>query len=271
MVKMSELILNSLILKEYPRDFKVADIKIQFSQLNQILSPLHDVCYYLHGGKLYFLGDEKTVDKKLREYGFTISNITSITLNPMNEWEIVRPVFYKLLRFYFIRHHKIFIWQPRKKNKILKEAFILEPEKFEDVQLVHEIYNSSGEKLLVFEGFRYWLEFLEDAIVLTLLPKVKPILPLKSVLETQDIILGSKNTYLEAWPALIKSKGFYSDFRKIALKRNPEKRNVLNIIVKLLSNGKEEIIVPIGNLKRGLVFSSEFIKIEEMESDFYGK
>jgi len=263
--------LNSLMLKKHPQDFKVIDINIQFTQLNKILGPIHDACYYLHSGRLYFIGDEEAVSTKLREHGFTTAYTSSITLNPVNNWEIIRPIFYKALHFYFVKHNSVSVWQPRRMNKLLKQAFILEPTRFEDTELVHEIYNSSGERLIVFEGFSYWLEFLGSRIALTLLPKVKPILPLKAVLEAQDMVCNSKNAYLEAGPALIRSKDFYFDFRKIALKRNPEKRNVLNAIVKLLSNGKEEISIPVGNLREGLVFSTEFTKMEEVESDFYGR
>ncbi|MGC9014396.1 MAG: hypothetical protein ACP5KW_08510 [Thermoproteota archaeon] len=267
---MTKLVLNSIMLKEYPQDFKVVDIDTQFNQLNQILGSLYNVHYYLHSGKLYFIGNEEDIRMRLEKYNFTVSNIAPVTLTPIDNWEIVQPIFYKALHFYFMRHNSI--WQPRKMNKFLKQAFILEPEWFEGTQLVHEVYNNHGERLVVYEGFKYWLEFLGDTIILTLLPKVKPIIPLKPTLEKQDIIFFSKQpAYLEVSPNLIRSKGFYFDFRKIALKGNTEKRNVLKNIIKLLSNGKEEIIIPIGNLNEGLVFSTEFIKIESRERGFYDK
>jgi hypothetical protein len=261
---MGELMLNSLALKEYPKEFKTLDVNIQYTQLNQILGSFHNICYHLHGGKLYFLGDEAIVSTILGGHGFRISNVSSTNLDIIDNWEIIRPIFYKSLRFYFIRHH--FIWRPRRRNQV----FILEPEEFEGVQLVHEIYNDYGERLLVFEGFHYWLEFLEDKLVLTMLPKVKPILPLKLKLEPEDIIFG-RDSFQEVGPLLMGRRGFSRYFRGIALKSNRAKKHVLETIIRLLSEGREEIVIPAGNLERGLVFGSEFIKTEEVEADFYGE
>jgi hypothetical protein len=260
---MAELMFNSLLLKEYPKTFKTMDININFIQLNQILGPFREVCYYLYGGKLYFLGDEQIVSAVLKNQSFKISSISSIELDLLKDWEIIQPIFYKSLRFYFLQHN--FAWKPKRRNQL----FVLEPKEFDGSQLVHEIYNSSGERLIVYEGFHYWLEFLEDKPILTLLPKVKPILSPKSKLEPKDIIF-EKDSFQEVGPDLLKRKGFYREFRKIALKPNGEKRNVLKTIIKLLSEGKEEIAVPTGNLERGLVFDSNFITTEEVEADYYG-
>jgi hypothetical protein len=261
---MGELVLNSLVLKEYPKEFKTLDMNIQYTQLNQILGSFHDICYYLHGGRLYFLGDETIVSTILRGHGFQVSNVSSTNLDIIDNWEIIRPIFYKSLRFYFIRRH--FVWRPRRRNQV----FILEPEEFGGVRLVHEIYNDYEEKLLVFEGFRYWLEFLEGKLVLTMLPKVKPILPFKSKLKPEDIIFG-RESFQEVGPPLMRRRSFSSYFRRIALKSNYAKKRVLEAIIRLLSGGREEIVIPAGNLERGLVFGSEFIKTEEVEVDFYGE
>ncbi|MGC9014908.1 MAG: hypothetical protein ACP5KW_11085 [Thermoproteota archaeon] len=261
---MDELMFNSLALKEYPQEFKTLDVSIHYTQLNQILGPSRDVCYYLYGGRLYFLGDEAIVSTVLRGHGFRISNVSSTNLDLINDWEVIRPIFYKSLRFYFMRHN--FVWRPRRRNQV----FVLEPEEFEGTRLVHEVYNDYGERLLVFEGFRYWLEFLEGELVLTLLPKVKPILPLKSRLTREDIIFG-KDSFQEVGPFLMRRKGFSRYFRGIALKPNRMKRNILRTIIKLLSEGKEELVIPAGNLQRGLVFDTEFIGTEEVEADFYGE
>lgn len=261
---MTELIINSLPVKEYPTEFEVTETNIEFTRLNKILGPFRDVCYYLHGGKLYFIGDEEIVSNVLKANGFRTLDISTINLDLFSDWEIVRPILYRSLSFYFTGHE--LIWKPVKK----KQAFILKPITFEGERLVHEIYNNYEEKLIVYEGFSYWLEFLDGELVLTLLPKVKPILALSSRLKPEDI-KSNKREFQEIAPPLIRKKGFFKEFRKIALKGNHIKRKVLKAIVKLLSNGKEEIIIPTGNLSRGLVFESNLITTEKEEADFYGE
>ncbi|RLG19097.1 hypothetical protein DRN63_00385 [Nanoarchaeota archaeon] len=238
------------------------ETNIQFSQLNEILGPFHDICYYLHGGRLYFLGNEEVVSSVLKAHGFRASGVSSSNLELSTHWEIIRPILYKSLKFYFIRCG--FIWKPIGR----KEAFIVKPRTFQGLKLVHEIYNSYGKRLIVYEGFSYWLEFLGGELVLTLLPRVKPVLPSSLRLQPEDI-LANKNAFQVANPPLMRRMGFSKQFREIALKPNHKKRDVLKAIVKLLSGGKEEIIIPVGNLERGIVLEPSFIAVEKMEVDFY--
>lgn len=264
---MAKLMTNSLVLKEFPHEFKTLKTNIQFTQLNQILGPFRDICYYLHEKKLYFLGDENILTRILSGLGFECSDVSQVTLHISKDWEIIRPIFYKCLRFYF--YGRNFVHNPNNPKR-RNQVFILEPEEFEGTRLIHELYNQSGERLLVYEGFRYWLEFMEEKLVLTLLPKVMPILPFKHKLTIKDIT-SNPSTFQEVGPSLMKQKNFSQEFRKIALKPNWKKRNVLEAIVKLLSDGKEEIVIPAGDIKRGLVLDSSFILIEEKEADFYGE
>jgi ABC-type antimicrobial peptide transport system ATPase subunit len=99
---------------------------------------------------------------------------------------------------------------------------------------------------------------------------VKPILSFKPKLSIKDILLNPL-IFREINPALMRERSFSEPFRKIALKPNWKKLNVLKTIVKLLSNGKKEIIVPAGNIERGLIFDSNLITIKETRADFYGK
>ena len=260
---MTELMTNSLRLKEFPLLVNVLETDIQYLQLNQILGPRRDVCYHLSGGKLFFIGDDKITSDILREHGFSISSLRTINLDLVHHWEILRVIFYKALRFFFLG--KNFVWKPRRRNQV----FITKPEKYEGVTLVHKLINNNNERLIVYEGFQYFLKLINNEPVLSLIPRVKPIFPLVETSATPLEFTSMKN-FIEADPSTIRRKGFYSDFRHIALKPNWEKRQLLKTFSKLISEGRNEIVVPVGNLKRGLVFDSEFLVTEEEEADFHG-
>lgn len=259
---MVNMILNSLPIIKYLNELKVIETDIQYVQLNKILGSYHDICYHLYAGKLYFLGDEDVVITTLKASGFKADRFLFITINLLEDWEIIRPILYKSLKYYFINQD--FIWKDKRRNQI----FILKPLYFNRTQLVNEIYNESFEKLIVYEGFRYWLEFIDEALVLTLLPKVKPVLPLDSKMAPEKLRVQRKK-FLDVPSPIMRKKGFSREFRKIALKPNYKKREVLNAIVKLLSNNDKKIVVPTGNLKEGLILSSKFITLNGIRVGFY--
>jgi hypothetical protein len=260
---MPELMINSLRLKEFPTLVNTLETNIQYLQLNQILGPVRTICYHLFGGKLFFVGDIEITSDILRGHGFSVSNIKSVNLDLIKHWETLRVVFYKALRFFF--ESKNFVWKPKRRNQV----FIVEPKKYNDMTLVHELVNNNNEKLIVYEGFRYFLEFIDEEPVLSVIPKVKPIFPLVEASGMLPSFTPMK-TFIDANPATIRRKGFYTDFRPIALKPNWKKRELLKTFSELISERSDEIVIPVGNLLRGLVVDPEFLVTEEVEADFYG-
>ena len=91
-----------------------------------------------------------------------------------------------------------------------------------------------------------------------------------TILGKRRYIVPWHTLHLEAHPSIIKQRGFYRDFRKIALKKNWSKRNVLRTFTDLLSDNSDEIVVSVGHLQRGLVLDSEFLTVEQVQRDFYG-
>src|SRR5437867_1021462 len=84
-------------------------------------------------------------------------------------------------------------------------------------------------------------------ILRPLLPKVKPILPVRRNMSPEEITSGSQTDIAFPSPQLIRKKGFYSSFRKIALKKSWEKEAILMAIIGLLNDGQGQFAVPVGD------------------------
>ena len=288
---------------------------VNYPDLNRIMGSLFHVTYHLFSNRLYFIGDESEVEAQLASNDFEATFTGSIEVDIKKNWHIISIILYKAIRFFLMR--KGFVWKPRVKN----EVFILNPELYDDTQLVHKLFNINQEELRVHEGFRYYLDFIGSAPVLSMIPKVTPTLRVLSTSLPREItilcekhcevrdtcklpkkkirvseykifqddsgfcphsksyiaILGKRQytvpwhtLHLEAHPSTIRQRGFYRDFRRIALKPNWRKRKVLITFADLLSDNLDEIVIPVGHLQRGLVFDSDFLTIEQARRDFYG-
>lgn len=262
---MAELMTNSLRVKEMPSVVNAIQTNIQYPQLNQLLGPYHNICYHLHGGRLYFLGDQDQVSTVLDGHGFKQSRVEEIALDIDVNWEIIRTILYKGLKFFFLNQKTM--WKPTMRN----EVFFLQPRDFQGTLLVHEFYNSSGEQLVIYEGFRYYLEFIGRDLVLTLLPKVKPVFPVKGEHTWQPVVRAKGMTFIETRSDMLRRKGFFPQFRRVAVKENWKKRALLNTFLSLLKGDGDEFIIPVGNIERGLVLEPCFLTIVEGEEDFYAE
>lgn len=91
-----------------------------------------------------------------------------------------------------------------------------------------------------------------------------------AILSKRQYVVPWHTLHLEAHPRTIKQRGFYGGFRKIALKPNWRKRELLRTFANLLSDNSDEIVIPVGDLERGLVLDSELMTIRKVGRDFYG-
>lgn len=261
--KMTKLTTNSLRLIEFPSLINAVQTSIQYADLNRVLGPIGRICYHLYGGKLFFVGEEEETCRAIRAGGFTVSDCNAVKVDLALHWEVLQVIFYKALGFFFMGKRSL--WKPRR----AMEVFVKEPKELEGVVLVHEITNYSDRKLIVYEGFRYSLRFVDNDLVLSLLPRVKPTIVQSAAAPALQMGLPLGDI-VEASPAVIRSEGFYSGFRRVALKPNLDKLRLLKTFTSLISEQRDEIVLPVGNVARGLVFASEFLETDETEADFYG-
>jgi hypothetical protein len=309
---MTELMLNALLVKKIPESIKVMETDIAYPTVNQFLAKFRDVHYFLHANNLYFIGDEEKVQKELTQGGFKAEFKDEMKIDLANNWQVTRPILYKALRFFLLS--KNFIWKPRARN----EVFITNPTMYEGTKLVHDF--NSGEMFL-HEGFRFYFEFMHNQLFLLLVPRVTPLLPIRTPRIPRQLVIvcrkvcnikekcrlpkkkiwaqsvrtfrsdsgfcphtdyyieisGNKQVTVPFWSLhyeassrTVRERGLYKELKRIAQKRNREKRNILEVFSNILSEAKDEIIIPVGNLNDGLIIHSDYLMIKEKEEDFYG-
>jgi hypothetical protein len=315
MLTSNELMLNALLVTRLPESLQTIKTDMTYPSVDQLLAKFRDVQYYLHAGKLYFVGDRSKIETSLTQAGFSSEYEGEMKVNPIYSMEIVRPILYKALRFFLLC--KGFVWKPKIKN----EVFITNPAIYQGTQLIHRLENFSKEEMFIHEGFRFYLEAMIGKLFLSLVPRVTPLLPIKGPKIPRELVVVCErrecdkreecklpkkkveittaetfysdsgfcpyaNYYVrlfakkiitvpfwtlhfEAFSATIRERGFYIDFKKIAQKRNFEKRNILNVFSDILSDNKKEVIIPVGNIKEGMILNSEYFSVEVEKEKFY--
>jgi len=306
--------LNALLVTKYPESLHVIKTNVTYPAVDQLLAKFRDVHYYPHAEKLYFVGDRSKVETTLTQAGFSSEYEGETKINPLSDIEIVRPIFYKAIRFFLL--NKGFVWKPKIKN----EVFITNPPIYQGTQLIHKLENFSKEEMFIHEGFRFYLEPIVGNLFLSLLPRVTPLLPIKGPKIPRDLVVVCRrpcekrqecklpkkkveiitaetfysdsgfcpyaNYYVkliaektitvpfwtlhfEAFSSTIRERGFYVNFKKIAQKRNLDKRNILNVFSDILSGNQKEIAIPVGDTERGIALNSEYFKAEVEKESFY--
>ncbi len=183
--------INMLEVTKFPE--KIHAIKIlsdmSYNELNNLISTTPYTYYFFHEKILYFIGYKNNVIDLLNKGDVIFEELEDIpAVDIINrKFNIFRVIFYKSFRSYLISRG--FTWDYRRKNV----AFVSKPNpklKKEisnafDIKLINTFFSRDSSILLIHEGFRYKLDLVEGKLMLTIFPRVTPLVKTK---DYSDII-----------------------------------------------------------------------------------
>ena len=179
--------LNVFPIMKYPNTVNRLEIlsPLRYDELNAIIGHISNLQYYNHENILYFIGDAKSLKASLDEVNVEYNEIDPLNVDIERDFHIMRVLIYKALRRFLTRIG--FMWDPRRKNVV----FLIRPEtglakeinkKFK-VEFIHDltgVHKGQFKTITVYEGFRYKLDLVNGDPILTIFPRVTPLIKANS-------------------------------------------------------------------------------------------